>query len=323
MTRISLTLLALTLSAPPALAQHVHDHAPAPTPAPAVAPDHGTMDHSVMDHSGLDHGSVDHSQMHHDGPMPAPATPDGPTPDGPTPDGPPPTGPRDPHAYASGYDNEPMSAHHMAPPRTFLLLVDKLEYQGNTRSADGLAWDIQGWSGGDIDRLGWRSEGAAAGHEVEADVEVFWARAVSPFWEVQAGVRQDVGDGPERGWLGIGIEGLAPYWFDVQLTGYVGDDGRVAARAKASYEVLFTNRLILTPQVETNVYSKRSTDRELGSGFSNVELSGRLRYEISRKFAPYVGFVWERALGGTADFRRADRELVTEHRVVVGLRVWW
>lgn len=323
MTRISLTLLALTLSAPPALAQHVHDHAPAPTPAPAVAPDHGTMDHSVMDHSGLDHGSVDHSQMHHDGPMPAPATPDGPTPDGPTPDGPPPTGPRDPHAYAEGYDNEPMSAHHMAPPRTFLLLVDKLEFQGNTRSADGLAWDIQGWSGGDIDRLGWRSEGAAAGHEVEADVEVFWARAVSPFWEVQAGVRQDVGDGPERGWLGIGIEGLAPYWFDVRASLYAGPSGRLAARLNVEYELLLTQRLVLTPELEADAYSETDRARGIGRGLSEVTLGARLRYEFRREFAPYVGVSWTAKLGRTANLARADGASPREAAVVAGVRFWF
>jgi copper resistance protein B len=97
----------------------------------------------------------------------------------------------------------------------------------------------------------------------------------------------------------------------------------VSRRAPASYEVLFTNRLILTPQVETNIYSKRSSDRQLGSGFSNVELSGRLRYEVSRKFAPYIGFVWERAFDGTADFRRLRGEGPSEHRLVIGLRAWW
>ncbi|MEX6725244.1 copper resistance protein B [Parapedomonas caeni] len=314
MTRISLTLLALTLSAPPALAQHVHDHAPAPTPAPAIAPDHGTMDHSVMDHSGMDHSGMDHGQMSHPAtPSAAPsALPETPA-----------SGPRDPHAYASGYDNEPMSAHHMAPPRTFLLLVDKLEYQGNTRSADGLAWDIQGWSGGDIDRLGWRSEGAAAGHEVEAAVEVFWARAVSPFWEVQAGIRQDVGDGPERGWLGIGIEGLAPYWFDVRASLYAGPSGRLAARLNVEYELLLTQRLVLTPELEADAYSETDRARGIGRGLSEVTLGARLRYEFRREFAPYVGVSWTAKLGRTADLARADGASPREAAVVAGVRFWF
>ncbi len=121
----------------------------------------------------------------------------------------------------------------------------------------------------------------------------------------------------------LGVEGLAPYWFDVQLTGYVGDDGRVAARLKASYDMLLTNRLILTPQLESNVYSKTAADRRLGSGVSNVELGLRLRYEVARKFAPYVGFVWERAFSGTAEFQRAEGEPVTERRFVAGVRLWW
>lgn len=313
MTRLSPVLLALalgtlTLDAPPALAQHVHDHAPAPTPAPAIAPDHSTMDHS-----GTDHGSMDHSQMHHDGPMPAPATPGDPTP----------AGPRDPHAYADGYDNEPMSAHHMAPPRAFLLLVDKLEFQGNTRSADGLAWDIQGWSGGDVDRLGWRSEGAAAGHEVEADVEAFWAHAISPFWEVQAGIRQDLGDGPERSWAGIGIEGLAPYWFDVRASLYAAPSGRLAARLNVEYALLLTQRLVLTPELEADAYSETDRARGIGRGLSEVTLAARLRYELRREFAPYVGVSWTAKLGRTAALARADGASPREAAIVAGVRFWF
>ena len=108
----------------------------------------------------------------------------------------------------------------------------------------------------------------------------------------------------------------------MQATAYLGSDGRLAARAKASYEMLFTNRLVLTPQLETNLYSKQSIDRELGGGFSNVELSARLRYEFSRNFAPYVGIVWEKSLSGTAAFRRKGGDPTVEHRFVAGLRLW-
>ncbi len=121
----------------------------------------------------------------------------------------------------------------------------------------------------------------------------------------------------------MGIQGLAPYWFDVELTGYVSDAGHLAARIKASYDVLFTNRLIMTPSVETNIFSKQQKARQLGSGVSNVELGVRLRYEVVRKFAPYIGFAWERSFGGTADFKRAAGDPVTERRFVAGVRLWW
>lgn len=232
---------------------------------------------------------------------------------------------RDSDDYSDGYRNSTLPGYEMADKLSIpKILVDELEFvSGN--EGQGVGWTVLVTKGQDNDKLWLRSQGLKNSRDrldAESSVEALWWHSKSPFWGMLLGVRQDLGKGATT-WLAAGVEGLAPYWFDVQLTAYVGDDGRVAARAKAAYEVLFTNRLILTPQVETNLYSKRSTDRQLGSGFSNVELSGRLRYEFSRKFAPYVGFVWERALGGTADFRRVDREIVTERRVVLGLRLWW
>lgn len=226
--------------------------------------------------------------------------------------------------YAEGYRNSTLPNYEMADKLAIpKVLAEELEFAtGN--EGQGFGWTVLVTNGQDNNKLWLRSQGLKNSRDrldAESSVEGLWWHSAGPFWGTVLGVRQDLGKGGTT-WAAAGIEGLAPYWFDIQLTGYVGADGRIAARAKASYDVLFTNRLILTPQVETNIYSKRSTDRELGSGFSNIELSGRLRYEVSRKFAPYVGFVWERALGGTADFRRSDRELVTEHRVVVGLRLW-
>ncbi|SCW90891.1 copper resistance protein B [Sphingobium faniae] len=275
--------------------QHVH-------PAPQ-AQDHAGMDMPGMDMSGTG-TTMDMGRM-----QGGKAPPDA----------------RDSDDYSDGYRNSTLPGYEMADKLSIpKILVDELEFvSGN--EGQGVGWTVLVTKGQDNDKLWLRSQGLKNSRDrldAESSVEALWWHSKSPFWGTLLGVRQDLGKGATT-WLAAGVEGLAPYWFDVQLTAYVGDDGRVAARAKAAYEVLFTNRLILTPQVETNLYSKRSTDRELGSGFSNVELSGRLRYEFSRKFAPYVGFVWERALGGTADFRRADREIVTERRVVVGLRLWW
>jgi copper resistance protein B len=225
--------------------------------------------------------------------------------------------------YAEGYRNSMLPGWEMSDKLSIpRVLVDELEFAtGN--EGQGFGWTVQIASGPDNDKLWLRSQGLKNSRDRldrESSVEALWWHSSGPFWGTLLGVRQDLGKGATT-WLAAGVEGLAPYWFEVQLTGYVGDDGRLAARAKASYEVLFTNRLILTPQVETNIYSKRSTNRELGGGFSNIELSGRLRYEFSRKVAPYVGFVWERALGGTGDFRRTEGESLVERRVVVGVRL--
>jgi copper resistance protein B len=227
--------------------------------------------------------------------------------------------------YADGYRNSTLPGYEMADKLSIpKVLVDELEFASGNEG-QGVGWTVLVTQGQDDSKLWLRSQGLKNSKDrldPESSVEALWWRSKSPFWGTLLGVRQDLGKGATT-WLAAGVEGLAPYWFDVQLTGYVGDDGRLGARAKGAYEVRFTNRLILTPQVETTLYSKRSTDRELGGGFSNVELSARLRYEVSRKFAPYVGFVWERALDDTADFRRADRQRPAEHRVVVGLRSWW
>lgn len=232
---------------------------------------------------------------------------------------------RDPNAYSDGYEYTGMPGMEQSDRIAFgKVLVDELEVlSGN--EGEGYAWQIQGTYGGDRDKLWLRTQGLKYGGQPvdpTTDVEALWWRGTSPFWGTQLGVRQDLGPGAHT-WIAFGVEGLAPYWFEVQATGYVGDDGRLSARLKASYDLLFTNRLILTPGVESNVYSKAEPERGLGTGVGNIELGLRLRYEIRRKFAPYIGYVWERSFAGTADRSRADGEPVTECRFVAGMRLWF
>lgn len=232
---------------------------------------------------------------------------------------------RDPDAYADGYANSTLPGFEKADQISIgTMLVDELEFvSGN--EGDGVAWSARISNGGDSDKLWLRSQGLKISGErldPETSAEALWWHATGPFWGRTIGVRQDIGPGAHT-WLAAGIEGLAPYWFNVELTAYLGDDGRLAARAKASYDMLLTNRLILTPQIEANLYSSKNRERRLGSGLSNGELGLRMRYEITRKLAPYVGYVWERSFGGTADFKRTRVEPISEHRFVVGLRLWW
>jgi len=227
--------------------------------------------------------------------------------------------------YADGYRNSTLANYEMADKLSVpKVLVEELEvFSGN--EGQGGSWSFLVTKGQDNDKLWIRSQGLKTSGErldPETSAEALWWHSKAPFWGTVLGFRQDIGKGATT-WLAVGVEGLAPNWFDVQLTGYVGDDGRIAARVKASRDVLLTNRLIFSPQVESNLYSKASRDRALGGGLSNVELSGRLRYEFSRKLAPYVGFVWEQAFDGTADIRRADGGPVTERRIVAGVRLWW
>ncbi len=232
---------------------------------------------------------------------------------------------RDPDAYSEGYAYTDMPGmEHTDQIRFGHLLPTELEYlSGN--EGEGFNWTIQGNYGGDHDKLWLRTQGQKIESDPldpTTDAEALWWRAWSPFWGTQLGVRQDFGRGAHT-YLAAGVEGLAPRWFDIEATGYVGEDGRFSARFKASYDARFTNRLILTPGVESNAYSKSDNERGLGAGLGNIEAGLRMRYELHRKFAPYVGYVWEWSFAGTADRRRAEGSPVNERRFVAGIRVWW
>ncbi len=235
-----------------------------------------------------------------------------------------PPGARDPHAYSGGYDFGPIPRPRLADEHNFgSLLVDRLESvhsDGNSAAA----FDLQGWFGRDYDRAVVKAEGEVDdGRLQEARAELLWGHAITAYWDTQVGLRHDAGVDPDRNWLAFGIQGLAPYWFELGATAYVGEEGRSALRLEAEYELLFTQRLILQPRFEANFYGKRDAARELGSGLAEAVFGLRLRYEIRREFAPYVGVEWHRLNGETADFARANNEPTDETRGVIGLRAWF
>jgi copper resistance protein B len=202
------------------------------------------------------------------------------------------------------------------------LLIDQLEWRHGD-GADGPAWDAQAWYGTDYDKLWFKTEGVRIGTVTDdARAELLWDRVFSRWWSLQAGARYDFGNGPSRGWLAVGVAGLAPYFFTVEATGYVGDAGRTAARFRTEYELLFTQRLILQPEFELNAYGKDDPQRHIGAGFSELQLGLRLRYEIRREFAPYVGVAWLRSLGKTADLMRDVGEDPSVFQVVAGVHMW-
>lgn len=202
------------------------------------------------------------------------------------------------------------------------VLIDQLESFAG-QGSHGQSWDMDGWYGNDTNKLWIRSEGDRDGARHDGDVELFWSHAVATFWDTQLGVRQDIGDGPDRQWAAFGVQGLAPYWFDIQATAYAGASGRTAARVRVEYELLFTQRLILQPEIEVNAYGKDDRSRAIRQGISSVEGSLRLRYEFTRSFAPYVGVSWEHLTGGTADLAADNGRRVTDRRWVAGVRLWF
>ena len=202
-------------------------------------------------------------------------------------------------------------------------LADKLEWQ-NADDGSALAWDLSGWIGGDIDRLWLRSEGERSNGKTEdAELQALWGHAISPWWDMVSGVRQDFKPGAAQTWAAFGLQGMALYNFEAEATAFLGEGGQSALRLEGDYDILLTNRLILQPTAELNVYGKNDPQRGLGSGLSNTEAGLRLRYEIRREFAPYVGVTWNRTYGNTADYAREEGEDRSEARLVLGVRLWF
>lgn len=204
---------------------------------------------------------------------------------------------------------------------TYAILLDELEAAFDDDEAT-YAWHVQGWYGGDIHRFWWKSEGEGAfENELEhAELQLLYSRAVTPYFDLQAGVRQSYLDGEDRTDLVLGVQGLAPYWFEVGAAAFVSTDGDVTARAEAEYDLRLTQRLILQPSAEINLAAQDIPDLHIGAGLTEAEIGLRLRYEVTRRFAPYIGIAWTSALGETRDIREALGEDTQSTRALIGVR---
>ncbi len=187
----------------------------------------------------------------------------------------------------------------------------------------GAAWEANAWIGTDLHKLVLKSDGERVGGATQMRSEVSWDRIISRWWSVQAGLRHDYFEGPSRNWLALGVQGLAPYFVEVEATLYFGESGRTALRLDAHTDWLLTQRLILQPQLGLNAYGKDDRRNGIGSGISDLEFGLRLRYEIIREVAPYVGVQWERAFGETAEWQRAVGHEASEVVFVAGIKAWF
>ena len=213
-----------------------------------------------------------------------------------------------------------MSDHMEENPLVAVFRVDQLEWNQD----DALGWNVRAGIGRNFDKLWLRSEGGKPeGHDAHGHAELLWSHAAGPWWDRIVGVRSDFGEGPSRQWLALGVVGLAPYKFEVEATGYVGESGRLAAKLEGEYEILLTNQWILQPKLEANPYSKDDVENGIGKGLSEAEFGLRLRYEFSPQFAPYAGYAWSRKFGDTADLAEAVGEEADERGWVAGLRFWF
>ena len=231
---------------------------------------------------------------------------------------------RDPHAYSDGYGFGPIPRPQMGDEETLgSLLVDRLESATN-RGSTAMTYDWQAWFGNTYDRAVIRAEGDIEGGAFkDARNELLWAHAITAYWDTQLGVRYDSGKGIDRGWLAFGVQGLAPYWIYVEATAYVNEQGRTSFRLETEYDLLLTQKLILQPRIEMNVYSQRDDTRNVSSGLSDFAGGVRLRYEIWREFAPYVGVEWASKFGSAADNLRASGEDPEGTLFVAGVRFWF
>ena len=205
-----------------------------------------------------------------------------------------------------------------------LFIAERLEHQSGDNE-DVVVWEAQGWLGTDAHKLWVKTEGDYEVGETaeEVELQLLYSRAVSPFWDIQAGVRHDFEPSPNRSHLVLGAQGLAPYWFEVDTALFLSDEGKVSARFEAEYELFLTQRLILQPRVEINLATSADEELGIGKGLYDSVAELRLRYEIRREFAPYIGVSWGGDFGDTADLVKREGGDPRQSAVVIGLRMWF
>lgn len=228
----------------------------------------------------------------------------------------------DPIAMAAA--RSALKSSHGSGNHSFFI-AERLELASN----DGDTFTLlqgQGWIGGDINKLWLKAEAEWAAEESvfeELELQALFSRAISPFWDLQLGLRHDFDPEPSRDYAVIGIRGDAPYWIEVDAALFVSDQGDASARLEAEYDIRLTQRLLLQPRVEVD--AAFATDREIGvgSGLSSIEAGLRLRYEASRRIAPYVGVHWTDTFGDTSRLRKSEGDDADSLSLVAGLRFWF
>jgi copper resistance protein B len=231
------------------------------------------------------------------------------------------------HDHSRLADNKPKIAatdehdeHMMGGGHYGKLLIDKFEVDAD----ESQQWDAQAYYGSDTQKLWLKAEGERSDGATEhAEIQALYSRAISPFFDVQIGVRHDMQPQPSRDWLALGVQGLAPYFFETDITLFVGAEGRSALRLHAEYDVLITQKLILAPELKINVYGENDAETGIGRGLSDTEFGLRLRYELLREFAPYIGVNWTHQFGETAAFTRSAGGDSSDMQWVAGIRMWF
>lgn len=213
--------------------------------------------------------------------------------------------------------------HGNDDPLLAMFRVEQFEKQFSDEE-NPIVLDASAWLGYDLNKLWIKTEFERAGGETEElEIQALYGRAIHPYWDLQLGLRTDLEPEPERHWAVLGINGLAPYFFEVDASLFVSEDGDSALRIEAEYELMLTQRWALTPEMEVDFYGENNVEYLQGSGLASAEFGLRLRYEIRREFAPYIGVTTEKSYGRTQDYLIAAGEESSETRAVVGLSFWF
>ena len=208
-------------------------------------------------------------------------------------------------------------------PFLTMITIDQLEKR-DANSSKPFAWEVQGWAGYDLDKLVFKTEGERADGKTEkAELQLLYGKAIDPNWDIQLGFRHDFYPKPSQNWAVIALQGVAPYYFETDANLFIGEDGQTALRLESEYEMMLTQQWVLSPEIELNIHGKNDEEREVGSGLSNIEAGLRLRYEVKREFAPYIGIHWEKKFGKTADYAREEGEDTSDAQFVIGIRAWF
>lgn len=216
--------------------------------------------------------------------------------------------------FAAGMEDDPIVTK---------VMIDQLEKR-ITDGEDPLVLEATVSIGKDLNKFVIKADVEQVNNETEElELQALYSRAVAPFWDFQIGVRQDQKPKPTRDWLAVGFQGVAPYWFEIDTALFIGESGQVGLRFQAEYEWMLTQRWVLSPEVEVNLHTKDDEVVGTGSGLSDSQVGLRLRYEIKREFAPYIGVNWNKKYGNTATFARNDGEKVSDTQFVVGVRAWF
>lgn len=194
----------------------------------------------------------------------------------------------------------------------------------NTDGSNPKVWSIDTWIGQDLEKFWIKTEGEKLnGETTEAELQLLYSKAVSPFWDLQFGIKKDFQPTPSRIWGVVAAKGLLPYLFETDVSLFVGKSGRTSVRLDVEYEYMFTQKLVLSPEMEINIFGKDDEVTGTGKGLSNIEAGLRLRYELSREFAPYIGINWGKKYGNTAIFASNEGEDIEDAQLVAGVRFWF